>query len=53
MELTDFLDPYIFDSHKDVVNALFEVYYDLATLYIKNNYFGSDEIKNKAKEKVI
>lgn len=34
LELTDILDPYIFDSHKDILNALFEVYYDLANQYV-------------------
>jgi hypothetical protein len=33
MELTDILDPYLFDSHKEIINALFEVYYDLGTEY--------------------
>ena len=34
IELTDLLEPSIFDSHKEVVNALFEVYYDLGTQYV-------------------
>ena len=43
MELTDILDPYIFDNHKDIVNALFETYYDLASEYCQKFYFGSKE----------
>lgn len=33
IELTDLLEPALFDSHKQIVNALFEVYYDLGTEY--------------------
>lgn len=29
LELTDILDPYLFDNHKEIANALFEVYRDL------------------------
>lgn len=31
LELTQILDPMLFDNHKDIVNALFEVYYDLSS----------------------
>ena len=34
LELTEILDPYIFENHRDIVNALFEVYYDLSTEYV-------------------
>lgn len=40
IELTDLLEPSIFDSHKEVVNALFEVYYDLGTQYVQKYYFA-------------
>ena len=30
LELTDLLDPFMFDSHRDIINALFEVYYSLS-----------------------
>lgn len=33
LELTDLLAPSMFDSHKDVVNALYEVYHELGTQY--------------------
>ena len=33
IELTDLLEPTMFESHKEVVNALYEVYHDLGTLY--------------------
>lgn len=36
MELTEILDPYLFDNHKDITNALFEVYTDLGTQYVEN-----------------
>ena len=35
LELTELLDPYMFDSHRDIINALFEVYYNLSTDYLK------------------
>lgn len=52
LELTDILDPYLFDNHRDILNALFEVYYELANQYIQKYYFESTEIRDKAKEKV-
>ena len=39
LELTDILEPNMFDSHKQVVNALFEVYHDLGTEYCQKHYF--------------
>ena len=33
MELTDILDPYLFHDHQEIVNSLFEVFYDLGTEY--------------------
>lgn len=30
LELCEILDPYLFDNHRDITNALFEVYYDLS-----------------------
>ena len=35
IELTNLLDPYMFTNHRDIVNALFEVYYDIGELYLK------------------
>lgn len=54
LELTDILDPSMFDSHKDVVNALFEVYNDLGTLYVQKHYFVkmSSKIKDEATRKI-
>ena len=37
VELTSILDPYLFDNHKDITNALFEVYYDLSLQYIEKH----------------
>lgn len=34
LELTELLDPFMFESHKDIVNALFEVYYSLSEDYL-------------------
>ena len=53
MELTDVLDPYLFENHRDIVNALFEVYYDVSESYLKTyDEVGSKAIKNAAKESV-
>ena len=30
LELTELLDPYMFDNHRDIINALFEVYYSIS-----------------------
>jgi len=30
LELTEVLDPYMFENHRDIIDALFEVYYDLS-----------------------
>lgn len=35
LELTEILDPILFDNHKDITNALFEVYYDLSMSYLE------------------
>lgn len=35
LELTELLDPYMFESHRDIINALFEVYYSLSQDYLK------------------
>ena len=35
LELTELLDPFMFDSHRDIINALFEVYYELSEQYLK------------------
>lgn len=38
VELTDVLDPYLFENHRDIVNALFEVYFDVSEDYLKRFY---------------
>lgn len=43
LELTDILDPIMFENHRDIVNALFEVYYDLSQQYLKTH---GDDKKN-------
>jgi hypothetical protein len=35
LELTNILDPYMFDNHRDIVNAMFEVYFDVGENYLK------------------
>lgn len=52
MELTDILDPYMFDNHKDIINSLFKVYYDLGTEYVQKYYFERKEIEKEATRKV-
>ena len=45
LELTELLDPFMFDSHRDIINALFEVYYSLSQEYLKS---GADQLKNSS-----
>lgn len=54
IELTDLLEPAVFDSHKEVVNALFEVYHDLGTQYCQKQYFEkqSTAIQEEATKRV-
>ena len=30
VELMDILEPTLFDSHKDIINALFQIYFELS-----------------------
>ena len=53
IELTDLLEPTMFDSHKEVVNALYEVYHDLGTLYCQRQYFASTKVQDEARKKVM
>ncbi len=52
LELTDVLEPTLFESHKQIVNALFEVYFDLGTQYVKTQYFESNKIREGASKKI-
>ena len=54
LELTDILDPYLFENHRDIVNALFEVYYDIGEVYMKKFYDEKDvnKIKDEARDRV-
>lgn len=54
LELTDILDPYLFDNHRDIVNALFEVYYDIGEAYLQEFYDEKqvNKIKNEARDRV-
>lgn len=52
IELTDLLEPALFESHKQIVNALFEVYYDLGTEYCQKMYFNKNQIQEEADKKV-
>lgn len=47
-ELTSILDPYLFQNHRDIINAMFEVYYQLGETYMKN--FHNVEVSNKIKD---
>ena len=35
LELTEILDPFLFENHKDIVNAWFFIYYDLSQTYLE------------------
>jgi len=34
LELADILEPELFDNHRDIINALFEVYLELSNEYV-------------------
>ena len=38
MEITEILDPFLFDNHKDIINALFLVCYELSNEYVEKFY---------------
>jgi hypothetical protein len=38
MEITEILDPFLFDNHKDIINALFLVCYELSNDYVEKFY---------------
>jgi hypothetical protein len=42
----------LFDSHRDILNALFEVYYDLGIEYCKKYYFGDKKMEKDATERL-
>ena len=48
MELTDILDPYMFDNHRYIVDALYKVYEDLGDQYVKEKYKPSKQILEDA-----
>lgn len=54
VELTNVLDPYMFDNHRDIVNAMFEVYYEIGQQYLDKFYDPQEgnKIKLEAQERV-
>jgi len=40
LELTDILEPAMFDSHKDIIDALFDTYRDVSKAYLDVKYFS-------------
>ena len=58
LELTELLDPYMFESHRDIINALFEVYYSLSQdylkvfLYDKQKEMESSSLQDRATQKL-
>ncbi len=38
MEITEILDPFLFENHKDIINALFLVCYELSNEYVEKFY---------------
>lgn len=51
LELTDILDPYLFDSHRDIINALFEVYYDVSNMYLQR-FFHEKKIQSAISDQI-
>ena len=54
IELTNILDPYLFSNHRDIINALFEVYYDMGQMYLDKCYDPqqANQIKNEAADRI-
>ena len=54
VELTNVLDPYMFDNHRDIVNAMFEVYFEMGEQYLTKYYDPKEgnKIKLEAQERV-
>ena len=54
IELTNVLDPYMFDNHRDIVNAMFETYYEIGENYLSKYYdpLKGNKIKIEAQERV-
>jgi hypothetical protein len=54
LELTDVLSPHLFDNHRHVVNALFEVYFDLGEEYLAKFFdeAKAKQLQTQAREKV-
>jgi len=54
LELTEVLDPYMFDNHRDIVNALFESYYLIGQQYLDTFHTqkAPSSLKQAAIEKV-
>ena len=36
IELTSLLEPNLFDNHRDIINALFQVYFEVGEDYLKH-----------------
>jgi len=54
IELTNLLDPYMFANHRDIVNALFEVYFSIGEQYLDKFYDPAkgNLIKDLAKDRI-
>ena len=40
--LIEVLEPIVFENHRDLINAMFEVYYDISTEYMNEFYYTGD-----------
>ena len=54
VELTSILEPQLFENHRDIINALFEVYFDMGDAYLEKYWDESSisPIKAEARDKV-
>ena len=54
VELTSILEPGLFDNHRDIINALFQVYYEMGEEYLKKYWDDNSlsPIKEAARERV-
>lgn len=46
--IVDVLDPFTFDNHKDIIDALFEVYHDLSEQYEQSGVSLSQDETNSS-----
>ena len=52
VSLISILDPFLFDHHQDIINALFEVYHDLSEQYLLKHGMPIVTLSEQAQKKL-